>query len=97
MKGEEGTPGVRISMRDNVSADPSGPVADPGVSAVLAAAKHSMAVNLLSWGQLLQAGQLAARNPNTRLVIDHLEPRQIRNGHRSSPTRTEMRMKIDPI
>ena len=80
-------------MRDNVSADP----ADPGVSAVLAAAKHSMAVNLLCWGQLLQAGQLAARNPNTRLVIDHLEPRQIRNGHRSSPTRTEMRMKIDPI
>jgi hypothetical protein len=72
VKGEEGTPGVRISMRDNVSADPSGPVADPGVSAVLAAAKHSMAVNLLRSGRLLQAGKMAARNPNTQLVIDHL-------------------------
>jgi L-fuconolactonase len=68
VKGEEGTSGVRIIMRNNVSTDP----ADPGVSAVLAAAKHSMAVNLLRWGRLLQAGQLAARNPTAQLVIDHL-------------------------
>lgn len=64
-----GTVGVRIMMRDNVSTDP----ADPGINRVLAAAaKHGMAVNLLCWGRLEQAGQLAARNPNTQIVIDHL-------------------------
>ncbi|HEX3538374.1 MAG TPA: amidohydrolase family protein [Stellaceae bacterium] len=64
-----GTVGVRIMMRDNVSTDP----ADPGINRVLtAAAKHDMAVNLLCWGRLEQAGQLAARNPNTQIVIDHL-------------------------
>ena len=68
-KAKKGTVGVRVIMRDNVSTDP----ADPGVNRVLAAAaKHSLAVNLLCWGRLEQAGQLAARNPNTRLVIDHL-------------------------
>src|SRR5258708_15204000 len=56
-------------MRDNVSTDP----ADPGLNGVLAAAaQHALAVNLLCWGRLEQAGQLAARNPNTQLVIDHL-------------------------
>jgi predicted TIM-barrel fold metal-dependent hydrolase len=64
-----GTVGIRIMMRDNVSTDP----ADPGINRVLsAAARHSLAVNLLCWGRLEQAGQLAARNPNTQLVIDHL-------------------------
>jgi L-fuconolactonase len=68
-KTKKGTVGVRVLMRDNVSTDP----ADPGINRVLAAAaKHSLAVNLLCWGRLEQAGQLAARNPNTRLVIDHL-------------------------
>ncbi len=66
---KKGTVGVRIMMRDNVSTDP----ADPGINRVLAAAaKHSLAVNLLCWGRLEQAGQLAARNPNTQIVIDHL-------------------------
>src|ERR1700730_9136277 len=65
----KGTVGIRIMMRDNVSTDP----ADPGIHRVLAAAaQHSLAVNLLCWGRLEQAGQLAARNPNTQLVIDHL-------------------------
>src|SRR6202140_453795 len=68
-KAKKGTVGVRVIMRDNVSADP----ADPGVNRVLAAAaKHSLAVNLLCSGRLEQAAQLAARNPNTGLVIDHL-------------------------
>jgi len=68
-KAKKGTVGVRILMRDDVSADP----ADPGLNRVLtAAAKYSLAVNLLSTGRLEQAGQLAVRNPNTRLVIDHL-------------------------
>jgi len=65
----EGTVGIRIMLRDEVSADP----ADPGLNRVLAgAAQHSLPVNLLCWGRLEQAAQLAARNPSTRLVIDHL-------------------------
>jgi L-fuconolactonase len=65
----KGTVGIRIMMRDNVSTDP----ADPGINRVLAAAaQHSLPVNLLCWGRLEQAAQLAARNPNTMLVIDHL-------------------------
>lgn len=65
----KGTVGIRIFLRDNVSTDP----ADPNINRVLAsAAKHSLPVNLACTGRLEQAGQLAARNPNTRLVIDHL-------------------------
>ena len=64
-----GTVGVRIMMRDDVSSDP----ADPGINRVLTtAARHSLPVNLLCWGRLDQVGPLAARNPNTTLVIDHL-------------------------
>ncbi len=65
----EGTVGIRVMLRDEVSADP----ADPGLNRVLAAAaQHSLPVNLFCWGRLEQAAQLAARNPNTQLVIDHL-------------------------
>jgi predicted TIM-barrel fold metal-dependent hydrolase len=67
--GKKGAVGVRIMMRDNVSTDP----ADPGVNRVLAAAgRHGLAVNLLCWGRLEQAGQMAARNPDTQIVVDHL-------------------------
>jgi L-fuconolactonase len=65
----KGTVGVRIMLRDEVSADP----ADPGLNRVLAAAaRHSLPVNLACSGRLAQVGQMAARNPNTQLVIDHL-------------------------
>jgi L-fuconolactonase len=65
----EGTVGIRIMLRNEVTADP----ADPGINrALAAAARHSLPVNLMCWGRLEQAAQLAARNPNTRLVIDHL-------------------------
>ena len=65
----KGTVGVRVMLRDELSADP----ADPGINRVLtAAARHSLAVNLLCWGRLEQAAQLAARNSNTQLVIDHV-------------------------
>ncbi|HEV8438172.1 MAG TPA: amidohydrolase family protein [Methylomirabilota bacterium] len=65
----DGTVGVRIMMNRDVSTDP----ADPGINRVLAAAaRHALPVNLLAWGRLEQAGQLAARNPGTQLVIDHL-------------------------
>jgi predicted TIM-barrel fold metal-dependent hydrolase len=64
-----GTVGIRVMMRGDVSADP----ADPGLNRVLAAAaRHSLPVNLMSTGRLEQAGALAARNPDTMLVIDHL-------------------------
>jgi predicted TIM-barrel fold metal-dependent hydrolase len=65
----KGTVGMRIFLRDTASTDP----ADPAINRVLAAAgRHSLPVNLACTGRLEQAGQLAARNPNTQLVIDHL-------------------------
>jgi predicted TIM-barrel fold metal-dependent hydrolase len=64
-----GTVGIRIFLRDQVSSDP----ADPAINRVLAtAAQYSLPVNVACTGRLEQARQLAARNPNTRLVIDHL-------------------------
>ena len=65
----DGTVGIRVFLRDNASTDP----ADPAINHVLAvAAQHSLPVNLACTGRLDQAGGLAARNRNTRLVIDHL-------------------------
>jgi L-fuconolactonase len=65
----DGAVGIRIMMRGEVSTD----AADPGINRVLAAAaRHSLPVNLLAYGRLQQVAQLATRNPNTRLVIDHV-------------------------
>jgi predicted TIM-barrel fold metal-dependent hydrolase len=65
----DGTVGIRIFLRDNASTDP----ADPAINRVLAtAAQNALPVNVACTGRLDQAGQLAARNPNTRLVIDRL-------------------------
>jgi predicted TIM-barrel fold metal-dependent hydrolase len=65
----KGTVGIRIFLRDPISTDP----ADPAINRVLAtAAQHSLPVNVACTGRLDQARQLAARNPNTRMVIDHL-------------------------
>src|SRR5262249_24281950 len=64
-----GTVGIRILMNRGVSEDP----ADPGINRVLAAGpRHGLQVNLLCWGRLEQARALAARNPSTSIVIDHL-------------------------
>lgn len=64
-----GTVGIRIMMNRDVSEDP----ADPGINRVLAAGtRHGLPVNILCWGRLEQARALAARNPNTSIVIDHL-------------------------
>lgn len=66
---KDGTVGVRIMLNRVASAD----AADPGINRILAAAtRHSLPVNMLVWGRLAQAEQLAARNPDTVLVIDHL-------------------------
>jgi L-fuconolactonase len=65
----KGTVGVRIMLNRGASTD----AADPGLNRVLGeATRHALPVNLLCWGRLEQAGALAARNPNTMLVIDHL-------------------------
>jgi predicted TIM-barrel fold metal-dependent hydrolase len=67
-KARKGTVGVRI-MLNRVSEDP----ADPGINRILsAAARHTLPVNLLVWGRLEQVRQLAARHPETSIVIDHL-------------------------
>ncbi len=66
----DGTVGIRIMLnRDGVSTD----AADAGLNRVLAAAaRHALPVNLMCTGRLEQAGLLAARNPDTSLVVDHL-------------------------
>ncbi|MEK7214261.1 MAG: amidohydrolase family protein, partial [Chloroflexota bacterium] len=64
-----GTVGVRLVLNRGLSPDP----ADPGIHRVLAAAaRHSLPVNLLAAGRLDQTRELASRNPDTQLVIDHL-------------------------
>ena len=70
----DGTVAIRIMMRPEISADP----ADPGLNRVLAAAaRHDMPVNLQCWGRLEQVGQLAARNPDTQIVVDHVGMTQV--------------------
>ena len=65
----KGTVGIRVFLRDTASTDP----ADPAINHALAeAGRRSLAVNLACTGRLEQAGQLAARNPDTQLVIDHV-------------------------
>ena len=65
----DGTVGIRIMMAHGASVDPN----SSGVTSVLdAAAKHSLPINLLCWGLLEDAGKMAARHPNTQLVIDHV-------------------------
>jgi len=65
----DGTVAIRLMMTRGMSTD----AADPGLNRVLvAAARHALPVNLMCTGRLAQAGLLAARNPDTRLVIDHL-------------------------
>ncbi len=72
-KAKKGTVAVRIMMNRDLPEDP----ADPGITRVLtAAAKHNMPVNLLAWGRVEQAEQIAARNPDTSLIIDHLGVQQ---------------------
>jgi predicted TIM-barrel fold metal-dependent hydrolase len=65
----DGAIAIRIMLNRGVAED----AADPGIDRVLAAAaRHKLPVNLLCWGRLEQARQMAARNPATQLVIDHL-------------------------
>lgn len=70
----DGTVAIRIMMRPEISADS----ADPGLNLVLAAAaRHDLPVNIQCWGRLEQVGQLAARNPDTQIVVDHVGMTQV--------------------
>lgn len=65
----EGAVGVRIMLTKTASDDPD----DPATNRILAAAgRHGLPVNLSCHDRLPLVGALAARNENTRLVVDHL-------------------------
>lgn len=65
----KGVIGVRIMMRDGVSMA----AADPGINRVAAGArKHGVPLNLLCYNRLPQVMELARRNPDTQIVIDHV-------------------------
>ena len=65
----KGAVGIRIMLAQAGATDAN----DPNINRVLAAAaRHSLPVNLSCKGRLEQVGQLAAKNPDTRLVVDHL-------------------------
>ena len=69
----EGAVAVRIMLAYGVSRDPD----HAGVSRILrAAAASGLPVNLLCWGLLDQAVDLARAHPETRIVIDHLGLKQ---------------------
>ena len=51
----------------------SGDADDPGLNQIFAAgAKAGIPVNVMCWGQLALVRDLARRNPNTQVVIDHV-------------------------
>lgn len=69
----DGAVGIRLMLVEGVPSDPD----DPGIRRVLATgARHELPVNILCWGRLEQVAHLAARNPDTIVIIDHLGLRQ---------------------
>jgi len=65
----KGTVAIRLMLAYGDRPNPD----DPGIKRVLdAAARHALPVNILCWGRVDLAGELASRAPHTRLVIDHL-------------------------
>jgi predicted TIM-barrel fold metal-dependent hydrolase len=64
-----GTVGARIMLTGMSTVDAS----DPGLNRILAAgARHGMPINVFCWGALDIFDELARRNPNTLIVLDHL-------------------------
>ena len=62
-----GVVGARIMLMGDPTAD------DPGLHRILAAgARHGLPVNVLCWGKLPLLAELARRNPNTQIVVDHV-------------------------
>ena len=68
-----GTVGARIMLPDPFAYTAE----DPGLNRILAAAVQAkLPVNILCWGNPALLGSLAARYPDTQLVLDHLGLRQ---------------------
>jgi L-fuconolactonase len=69
----QGVVGGRIMLASEAS-----PAADdPNLNRLLAAgAQHGLPINIHCWGKLALFDELARRNPNTRLVVDHVGLRQ---------------------
>lgn len=72
----DGTVGIRIMMDRGAAQNAD----DPGLARVMtAAARHDLPVNFLAWGIVERLEPLAARYPDTAMVIDHvgmLQPRK---------------------
>ncbi len=69
----DGTVAIRLMLNHGFS---SGAEADQIDAALAAAARHNMPVNVLAWDALAQLDQIAIRNPNTQLVLDHIGLKQ---------------------
>ena len=66
----KGAASVRVLLMPGVTSEDA---ADPKLNAALAAAaKHSIPMNVHCPGRLDQVAQIAKRNPNTQIIIDHL-------------------------
>lgn len=64
-----GAVGARLMLMDATTPDAD----DAGLNRVLAAgARHGLPVNVMCWGKLDLLGELARRNPDTQIVLDHL-------------------------
>ncbi|MFP6814473.1 MAG: amidohydrolase family protein [Pseudomonadales bacterium] len=64
-----GVVGARIMIWDQHTPEPD----DPGLNRILAAgATHDLPINVLCWGKLPLLGELARRNPQTQVVVDHV-------------------------
>lgn len=68
-----GAVGARIMIMGQNTPDAN----DPGLNRILAAgAAHELPINVMCWGNLKLLGELARRNPDTQIVVDHLGLRQ---------------------
>lgn len=68
-----GVVGARLMLADELTVPPD----DPGVNRFLAAAATlGLPVNIHCWGALTMASELARRNPDTLIIVDHLGLRQ---------------------
>lgn len=69
----DGTVAIRLMLAygDRIDLD------SPGIKRVMeSAARHDLPVNILCWGRAEMAGGLAAKFPDTQLVVDHLGLKQ---------------------
>lgn len=72
---QSGVVGARIMLNANPTraSRPLWTAEHSGLNTILqSAAKHDLPVNVLGWGGLDLVGDLARRNPNTQVVLDHL-------------------------